>query len=95
MKFLAIEKELRQPDPATVKQLLRDEVEAVYQLQQKSIIREIYFNENKCAVIILECINKSEAKSILGELPLVKSGFIDFQISELKPYTGFSRLFQF
>jgi len=58
------------------------------------MIREIYFDENHCAVIILECTNKAKAKSILDELPLVKSGNIEFRITELKPYTGFSRLFQ-
>ena len=94
MKFLAIEKELQLVNQKPTKQLLREEAEMVYNLQQKSIIREIYFNVDNCAVIILECVDKSEAESILNELPLVKNGFIEFQITELKPYTGFSRLIQ-
>jgi len=93
MKFLAIESELRQLNSEVEKQLLREEAKAVYQLQQKNMIREIYFNENHCAVILLECTDKSEAKSILDELPLVKNGYIEFRITELKPYSGFSRLF--
>jgi hypothetical protein len=32
------------------------------------------------------------AKTLLKELPLVKSGFIRFEIKELHPYKGFSRL---
>ena len=94
MKFLAIEKELRQLNSERDKKLLREEAESVYQLQQKNKIREIYFDENHCAVIMLECADKSEAESVLEELPLVKNGYIKFEISALNPYTGFSRLFQ-
>jgi hypothetical protein len=43
-------------------------------------------------VLILECIDKTEAEQILSGLPLVKNGFIQFEIKELHPYTGFSRL---
>jgi len=92
MKLLAIEKEQQQIDHESTKQLLRKEAEAVYQLQQKNIICEIYFNEHNCAIIILECPNKSEAKAILDKLPLVKNGLIEFQITELKPYTGLTWL---
>ena len=92
MKILAIEKELQQIDHESTKQILREEAEAVYQLQQMSIIREIYFDEHNCAIIILECPNRSEAKAILDKLPLVKNGLIEFQITELKPYTGLTRL---
>ena len=92
MKILAIETELKKLNAESEIDILKDEARLVFELQQKNIIREIYFNENHCAVIILECIDKSEAESILKDLPLVKLAFIDFQISELKPYTGFSRL---
>ena len=71
---------------------MKQEAQAVLELQQKEILQEIYFDENHCAVLILECQDKTEAKKILSELPLVKSGFIRFNIKELHPYTGFSRL---
>ncbi len=57
-------------------------------------LREIYFNDKHCAVIILECKDKEEAKSLLDELPLVKNKVIKFKLTELKPYTGFSRLLE-
>ncbi len=57
-------------------------------------MREIYFDENHCAVLILECANKTEAEKIFSGLPLVKTGFIQFEIKELHPYTGFSRLIE-
>lgn len=92
MKILAIETEITKLNVATQAEILRKEAEAVFHLQQNDILREIYFDENYCAVLILECSGKSEAEKILSALPLVKHGAIDFQILELQPYTGFSRL---
>ena len=94
MKILAIETELKKLNSNSDKEILKDEARAVLELQQKDILREIYFDENHCAVLILECNDKTEAEKILSELPLVKSGFIRFDIRELHPYTGFSRLFE-
>lgn len=92
MKIIAIETELKKLNANSDKEILKEEALAVLELQQKDILREIYFDENHCAVLILECNDKAEAKQILSELPLVKSGFIQFEIKELHPYTGFSRL---
>jgi hypothetical protein len=92
MKILAIETELKKLDANSDKEILKKEALAVFELQQKDILREIYFDENHCAVLILECTEKTEAVKILSELPLVKNGFIQFEIRELNPYTGFSRL---
>jgi hypothetical protein len=92
MKILAIETELKKLNATLDKEILKDEARAVLELQQKDTLREIYFDENHCAVLILECENKTEAGNILSELPLVKNGFIQFEIKELHPYTGFLRL---
>ena len=92
MKILAIETELKKQNEKSDKEILKQEVLAVLDLQQKDILREIYFDENHCAVLILECNDKTEAGKILSGLPLVKNGFIQFEIKELHPYTGFSRL---
>lgn len=92
MKILAIETEIKKLKANSNKEILKAEARAVFELQQKNILREIYFDENHCAVLILECFNKTEAAKILSDLPLVKSGFIQFDIKELHPYTGFSRL---
>jgi muconolactone delta-isomerase len=92
MKILAIETELKKLNANSDKEILKDEARAVLELQQKDILREIYFDENHCAVLILECGDKTEAGKILSELPLVHHGFINLEITELHPYTGFSRL---
>lgn len=92
MKFLAIEIEVEGVEESQFTPFLKDESTKVIELYEKGIIREIYFNQNHCAVIILECNSIIEAKSELGNLPLVRQGLIYFELSELKPYTGFSRL---
>jgi hypothetical protein len=55
-------------------------------------LREIYFNENKCAVLIIECESLEKAKEQLHTLPLLVGGFIQFDLMELKPYLGFDRI---
>lgn len=92
MKILAIETELKKLDAKTDSEILKQEALAVFDLQQKGVLHEIYFDENHCAVLMLEWSNKTEAEKILSALPLVKNGFISFEIRELQPYTGFSRL---
>ncbi|MBK6283799.1 MAG: hypothetical protein IPF54_15130 [Draconibacterium sp.] len=94
MKILATETELKKLSAYSDKEILKEEARAVLELQQKDILREIYFDENHCAVLILECNDKTEAKKILSELPLFKNGYISFEIKELHPYTGFSRLIE-
>lgn len=92
MKLLAIETEIK-PIPEKIKsQLLKKEAVAVLELKTKGVIKEIYFNEKHCAVIVLECETKADAEIYLEKLPLVAEGYINFEITELKPYTGFSRL---
>ncbi len=92
MKFLAIEIEKEGLSSNDFQPHLKNESLKVLELYERGIIREIYFDQEHCAVLILECNNLNDAKSILNELPLVSNGLIDFNVRELSPYTGFSRL---
>ncbi|GET31551.1 hypothetical protein PbJCM13498_04140 [Prolixibacter bellariivorans] len=92
MKILAIEKELKDVDWKSESKTLIEEAKSAYHMMLSGYLREIYFTENKNAVLILECEDKLRAKRLLDELPLVRRGIIDFKIIELHPYTGFSRL---
>jgi hypothetical protein len=92
MKLLAIEKETKNIDLKEKSEILMDEAKIVFELYKKDIIREIYFNEKHCAVIILECESIEQSKEILNLLPLVQKEYITFEIMELKPYTGLDRL---
>jgi muconolactone delta-isomerase len=93
MKILAIEKEKPGLTAKDFTPHSKNEAKHVYELQQKGIVREIYFNQEHNAVLILECKDLKEGESILSEFPLVKNGLISFELMELKPYSGFSRLF--
>jgi hypothetical protein len=94
MKLLAIEKETTPVNWNEETETLINESYQVYHLLQEGIIRDIYFTENKNAVIILECASKTEAANVLSTLPLVKAGMISFEVMELRPYTGFDRIIQ-
>ncbi len=92
MKILALEKEIQPVDWNNETQSLIEEAKSAYKLMLSGTLREIYFTENKNAVLILECDNNMAAKQLLSTLPLVEKGLIEFEIMELHPYTGFSRL---
>lgn len=94
MKFLAIEKEIDNSDWSDTEGVLRYEAQHAYNLYLEGTIREIYFNEENCAVLIVECENKTAATELLAAFPLVKAGLIEFELTELRPYTGFKRLIQ-
>jgi hypothetical protein len=94
MKFLAIEKENKNIDWTNTDNLLKEEAKAISELYLQGVIREIFFNDDHCAVLLMECYSKDTALKILGNLPLSQVGMITFDITELKPYTGFSRLYE-
>jgi hypothetical protein len=92
MKILALEKELNIIDWTSQNELLKEESRIVYNFYQEGTIREIYLNESKNAIMILECESISKAEEFLLSLPLVKEGLVAFNLMELKPYTGFNRI---
>lgn len=92
MKILAIEKENPEIDWKNRQDILEKEARAVYNLYLEGSIRDIYFTENKSAVLILECESIQNAIGLLSALPLVKNKMITFDIMELRPYTGFDRI---
>lgn len=93
MKILAIEKEVPGVVWSTVsKELLAQEALDVYRMYLTEQLREHYFNEDNCAVLVLECDSKAQAQTLLGKLPLVEQNLITFEIMELHPYTGYDRI---
>jgi len=92
MKILALEKEIEGVKWENAENLLVQEAQHVFQLYISDSLREIYFTEDKKAVLIMETKDIEEAKILLDTLPLVKEGKIKFDIMELKPYTGYERI---
>jgi muconolactone delta-isomerase len=94
MKILAMEIEVEGVRPEQFQPHLKEEAEHVWELYQSGVIRELYFRADRSeAILMLECEDRSEARQVLGSLPLVKAGLITFDIIPLVPYPGFARLF--
>ena len=95
MKILAIEKEIPGVTDDDCRTLLKAEARRAWALYEQGILREMYFRrDHPTAILVLECTSLEEAQSVLGTLPLVRSGLIDFDVIPLAPYPGFGRLFQ-
>jgi hypothetical protein len=94
MKYLAIEVENDGVKPNQYEAHLKDEAIKVLSLFEEGVVREIYFDQHHCAILVLECASIHEAELELSRLPLVTNGLIHFEIKELNPYTGFSRLLE-
>jgi muconolactone delta-isomerase len=96
MKIIALEKEVPGiTDDRFTPEILRTEAARAWELYQSGIIRELYFRHDRQeAVLILECKDAEEARSVLATLPLVKRGLIAFEVIPLTAYPGFTRLFE-
>ena len=96
MKILALEKEVPGiTDDRFTPEILCLEAAKAWELHQAGMIRELYFHhDSQEAVLILECMDAEEARSVLATLPLVKEGLITFEIIPLTAYPGFARLFE-
>jgi muconolactone delta-isomerase len=94
MRFLAVEKEMKAMNKQDSSELLKSEAKMVWELYQQEIIQEIFFDqERSIAILILETEKKESAENVLAQLPLVKNGYITFELYNLGHYPGYARLF--
>jgi hypothetical protein len=94
MKILALEREQAEVTGNDLTPFLEAEAEHAWELYQKGLFRELYFDQRQhTAVIVMECVSVPEAAQVLSTLPLVKAGLISFELIPLAPYNGFERLF--
>jgi len=94
MRILAIEREQPAPPRPDLSNLLRADAAGTWDLQQRGIIRDIWFTAaDRRTVLLLECASAAEARQHLAALPLLRRGVVDFTVHELCPYDGFARLF--
>lgn len=94
MKILAIEKEIPGVVSADYQPWLEPEALKAWELHQAGFIRELYFTDDHCAVLVLEARDKTHAREIIDQLPLVQQKLIDFDLLALQAYPGFARLFK-
>lgn len=95
MKILALDKLVEGVDPQRdIVPLLRDEATVVWQRIVEGSLREIYSRGDRGgAALILEAEDVEAAHRILAEQPLVKAGFVDFDLIPLLPYRQLGMLF--
>lgn len=94
MRILAIERELPVPVYRNLRELPREEAAAVWDLQKRGVIREIWCTKaDHRAVVMLECADLAEARQHLATLPFVRASLIDFMLLELCTYDGLESLF--
>jgi hypothetical protein len=94
MKILAIEKEMPGVQGPDYQPYLEAEALKAWELHQEGLIRELYFTDDHCAVLVLEARDKNHAREIVDRLPLVQQKLIDFELIALQAYPGFARLFK-
>jgi hypothetical protein len=94
MKILAIEKEMPGVQDLDYNPWMEAEARKAWELHQEGLIRELYFTDEHCAVLILEARDKAHAREIVNQLPLVQQKLIDFDLMALTAYPGFARLFK-
>lgn len=95
MKIFAIEKEFPGSKPDQFQPYLKPEAARLWELYQSGHVREAYFHaQQHTVVLVLECVDTQEAKTVLQTLPLVEAGLITFDLLPLIPYDGFARLFE-
>ena len=93
MIFLIETKDCPGVDWTNEDELLKSESRHVWELCKSGIIRNIWFTkQDKDAILLMECSSLEEAKSIMKQFPLVKTGKITFLARELISYDGFERL---
>jgi hypothetical protein len=71
------------------------EVEAIWGLYTRGVIREFYTraDEGGPAILSVECESVDTAKKELASLPLVEKSMIDLDYIPLAPFNGLSHLF--
>ncbi len=95
MRILAMEKAGPAAAHGDMKRFLPAEARRVWELQQRDQLREVWFTvPDRRAVLLLECASVEEAGGLLATLPLVREGFIAFDLLALRPYDGFERMFR-
>src|ERR1035441_3648435 len=88
MKILALEKEVPGvTDDQFTEEMLKAEARQAWDLYQSGVLRELYCSADAHeAVLVLECESSDEARRQLSELPLMRTGLIDFRLIPLVAY---------
>jgi hypothetical protein len=93
VKILAVGRPRDGLDPGELARLAREEMHALWELYRKGTVREMYSPGSPGAILVLETSSHREADDALAGLPLVESGLVGFEVTELQPFVAFEVLF--
>ncbi len=94
MRILAVEVEIRGASTDGFARYAREEAARLWDLVQEGVVRETWFrSDREAAVLMLECQDLADAQERLSRLPYVAHGLIRFELTGLRAYPGFARLF--
>ena len=91
MKVIAVSRPVTRP-LAELVPLLVDEARTVWAMYAEDAIREQYLRDDGGVVLVLETTGLEAARQLLGRLPLVANGFLEFDVWSLSPFTPWGRL---
>ncbi len=94
MKFLAVIDVAPGAPMDQIRSGLADELRAAWALFAKGALREAYATEVPTRVVfVLEADDAAQANADLRALPLVAAGLFRIELTELRPFANWSRLF--
>jgi hypothetical protein len=71
----------------------RAELQVLWELYGRGVVREMYSPGNPGAVLVLEARSAEEAARELSVLPLLADGIMVLEVTELHPFAGLELLF--
>ncbi|MGO9774834.1 MAG: hypothetical protein ACLPSW_35785 [Roseiarcus sp.] len=94
MKILAITRRTADTSPERIAALQVPEASAVWDHMRRGLVREIYFDkERPAAILVLEAESIEAAREKLSQLPMVRERQIDFDFWTLGPFVQLAHLF--
>jgi len=95
MKVFAIGSIVRPLTEEQREQVLSKEVPHTLKLYLDSRIEQFWFRHDKLGVVFLMNVESvDDAKTIIGELPLVTGGFAEYEFMQVGPLVPLGRLIQ-
>ena len=96
MKILVLAQRREEVSVEQMRPHFKAEIEAVWDLYARGIVREFYTRADRGgpAILTVECENIEAARQALKGLPLVEMKMIDLDLIPLAPFNGLTQLFQ-
>jgi hypothetical protein len=92
MKIMAIAKPLQPLTPEVLKPYMGTEVGATLKLYLGGKVEQFWFADQRGPIFLMNVDTVDDAKSVLGTLPLVAGGVMDYELLPVGPLMPLGRL---